>query len=182
MSDNTHATAYPPTANLVLTGFMGTGKTTIGRQLAARLDRRFLDMDDLIEQRAGMSIREIFAVQGENAFRQRERTLCRQLAHEQALVIATGGGTLVDTLNREILGENGVIICLDTDPVVLLERLKDDMTRPLLHAADPAARLAELLAARRDAYAALPHHIDTTHLSPEQVVEAILTLWQQLSP
>jgi shikimate kinase len=169
-------------SNIIITGFMGTGKTTIGRLVAAQLGRAFVDMDVEIENRAGMTIREIFAIQGENAFRQRERMLCRELADSQELVIATGGGTLLDALNRQMLTENGVIICLSAAPDVLLERLKDDMTRPLLQTPDPATRLRELLAARAEAYALLPHHVDTTLLSPEETAEAILDLWHNQSP
>lgn len=168
--------------NIVITGFMGTGKTTVGERVAARLDRPFIDMDVEIEYRAGMTIREIFDTQGENAFRQRERVLCRELAAERALVIATGGGTLLDPANRRLLMESGLVVCLSAAPDVLLERLKNDMTRPLLQAPDPTIRLRELLEARAEAYAALPHHLDTTHRSPEQVVEAVLELWRTSFP
>ncbi len=164
--------------NLVLTGFMGTGKSTIGRMIAARLNRPFVDMDVEIERRAGQSIPEIFATRGEEAFRQMERDLCRELAGQRGLVIATGGGALVDPTNRERMIASGIVICLQASPEGLLARLRAEAsTRPLLHSDDPAARIRELLAARAEAYDALPYHIDTTDLSPEDVMEAVLTLW-----
>ncbi|GAB4571311.1 MAG: shikimate kinase [Anaerolineae bacterium] len=163
--------------NLILTGFMGTGKSTVGRLAAARLGLPFIDMDAEIEHRAGMPITAIFATQGEAAFRHMERELARELAAHDNTVIATGGGALIDPVNRELLEANGLIICLSAAPVVLAERLAASADRPLLQHPDPARRIAELLAARASAYASLPHHIDTTDLSPEQITEAIITLW-----
>lgn len=182
MEAHPNPNSQPASPNLVLTGFMGTGKSTVGRLLAARMERPFVDMDEEIELRAGLSIREIFATQGENAFRQRERSLCRQLAQTEGLVIATGGGTLVDDYNRRLMAEAGLIVCLNTEPEVLLERLKNDMTRPLLQAPDPELRLRELLAARAEAYAALPHHVDNTYLSTDETVEAVIQIWHSQTP
>lgn len=167
-------------ANLILTGFMGTGKTTIGRMLAERLNHPFVDMDAAIEQRAGQSIPEIFATQGETGFRQLESEVCQELAAQDGLVIATGGGALVDVNNRDTMAANGVIICLTASPEQLIERMKDT-DRPLLQVHDPAQRIRQLLQTRAAAYAALPHHVDTSHLTPEQVMEAILKLWHTQS-
>ncbi len=164
--------------NLVLTGFMGTGKTTAGRLVAERLGRPFVDMDALIEQRARQSIPAIFATQGEAAFRSMERDLCRELAAQDGLVIATGGGALLDPVSRALMIASGLVICLEASPDVLLARLQAKADRPLLHGAALPERIPALLAARREAYAALPYHLDTSTLTPVETMEAILALWQ----
>ncbi len=168
--------------NLVLTGFMGTGKSTVGRQVAARLERPFVDMDAVIETRAGQPIAAIFAAQGEAVFRQLERALCLELAAQDGLVIATGGGALIPPESRAAMLRSGLVICLTATPEALLARLANEADRPLLAAADPQARLRELLAARAAAYAALPFQLDTSTLTPDQVTEAVLTLWQTHIP
>jgi len=164
--------------NLVLTGFMGTGKTTAGRLVAGRLGWPFVDMDALIEQRAGQTIPAIFATQGEAAFRRLERDLCRELAAQDGLVIATGGGALLDPASRALMIGSGLVICLEASPAVLLARLQAEAGRPLLRGALLPERILSLLAARREAYAALPHHLDTSALTPAETAEAILALWQ----
>ncbi|MBN1966226.1 MAG: shikimate kinase [Anaerolineae bacterium] len=165
--------------NLVLTGFMGTGKSTVGRLVAEALERPFVDMDAVIEQRAGRTIPRIFAEQGEAAFRRVERALCRELAARGGQVIATGGGALVDDENRALLIASGLVICLTAAPEALIARLQEESDRPLLAVPDPVARLRELLAVRAEAYAALPYHVETTDLTPSQVAEKVLALWQQ---
>ena len=169
--------------NLVLTGFMGTGKSTIGRLVAARLSRPFIDMDEAIEQQAGQTIPEIFNSQGEAAFRRLESQVCAELAARDGLVIATGGGALVNPTNRALMEQSGLIICLTATSEALLERLAGNGNRPLLNKPNPAQEIARLLAARAAAYAVLPHHVDTTALDPEQVTEMIINLWHtQTSP
>src|SRR5947208_6951434 len=98
--------------NIVLTGFMGTGKTAVGRYLAADLHAPFIDLDTVIAKKAGASIKEIFATQGENAFRALECQTIAEIAHQDKTVIATGGGALSDSKNRELLESNGVLVCL----------------------------------------------------------------------
>lgn len=167
--------------NLILTGFMGTGKTTVGRLVAEQLGRPFVDMDALIEQRAGQSIPAIFAAQGEATFRRMERELCHELAALDGLVIATGGGALIDPVNRALMTGSGVVICLEASPEVLLARLQAQQDRPLLDGPTLSERIAALLEARRAAYAALPYHLDTSALTPRQTMEEILALWQKLT-
>ncbi len=172
---STSAASAPP--NLVLTGFMGTGKTTVGRAVAARLGRPFVDMDEVIAQRAGMGIAAIFARQGEPAFRAMEAELVRELAGQRGLVIATGGGALVETANRETLCRTGLVICLTASVDTILARVGAGEERPLLaDAADPRARITALLARRAAAYAEIPYTVDTTNRSLSQVVEAVLHL------
>ena len=105
-----------PEPNIILTGFMGTGKTAVGREVAARTGHPFVDLDDLIVRRAGKSIPEIFAQDGEPAFRALEAAVCGEMAAPAGLVIATGGGAVVDPANREALAAGGTVICLEADP------------------------------------------------------------------
>lgn len=162
--------------NIVLTGFMGTGKSVVGREVARRLGRAFVDMDEVIAQRAGMSIPDIFRQYGEEAFRRYERALCEELSKQEGLVIATGGGALVDPHNRELLAASGYLICLDCEVDELFRRLEGDDSRPMLWNENPRQRLIELYRARRLAYAEIPYHLDTTARSLEEIVDEVLQL------
>ena len=130
--------------NLVLTGFMGTGKTTVGRRVAEALNAAFLDVDATIEKETGHSVRHIFEIHGEAHFRALERDTIARLAAWDHAVISTGGGALLHPENRAALKKNGYLICLTARTGTLLERLKDDMTRPLLAGEDPAGRIERL--------------------------------------
>lgn len=158
--------------SIVLTGFMGVGKTTVGMLAAHRLGRPFVDTDDVIAQRQGRSVRRIFAEDGEAAFRALERALAAELSEYRGLVIATGGGMLVDPVNREHLARTGVLICLDASPDTIAERLENADDRPL------ASRWRALLEARQEAYAAITHHVRTDSKPPEQIVDEVIALWQ----
>lgn len=164
--------------NLILTGFMGTGKSTVGRRVAEQLGRPFVDMDELIAARAGMSIPEIFARMGEPAFRQMEAEVCQELAGQFGLVIATGGGALVNPANRQVMEASGRVVCLWASPEEVIERLAGDHGRPLLNAPDPLAEARRILEGRRTAYSALTWHVDTTGRPIEAVVEAVLRIWR----
>ncbi|MCL4301752.1 MAG: shikimate kinase [Anaerolineae bacterium] len=161
--------------NIILTGFMGTGKSTVGRLVAAELGREFVDMDTLIEQREGRPIRQIFAESGEAYFRRLEAGLCRELAQQEGLVIATGGGALVVEVNLRVMESSGLVICLDCDPAVLWQRIGQSEDRPMLAARDETrfARLAALLEQRAAAYGRIKHHLDVTHLSPAEAARRI---------
>ena len=162
--------------NIILTGFMGTGKTTVGQILAARLGYAFVDTDVLIEARTGRSIPTIFAEDGEAAFRQLEREVAAELASRQGLVIATGGRLMLDPVNAAVLGATGRIFCLTATPELILARvLADDkaIERPLLQGSDPAARIRQLLAERAPLYAQFAQ-VDTTGLAAEEVSADIL--------
>jgi 3-dehydroquinate synthase len=128
--------------NLVITGFMGSGKTAVGRQVARQLGRPFADMDAEIEARAGKSVARIFAEDGEAAFRQMEAALCRELAAQEGLVIATGGGALIDAGNQTAMLESGMVVCLICTAEEILRRVHGggDGERPLLAVADPQPR------------------------------------------
>ena len=164
--------------NVVLTGFMGTGKSTVGRLLAERLGRPFVDVDAQIVERAGCTIPEIFAKRGEAGFRTLEGEVCRDVGGRGGLVIATGGGALLDEDVREAMEETGTIVCLTCDVDEILRRLGGVLNRPLLDRSfgDPRLRIERLLTERAEGYAALPHHVDTMGCAPDEVVEAIVGL------
>ncbi len=166
-------------ANLVLTGFMGTGKSTVGPLAAARLGMQFVDMDPLIEARAGLSVAEIFAAHGEAAFREMETALCHELAQAGGMVIATGGGALLNPVNRALLESTGLIVCLTCDVETIMARVGTATDRPLLGAEDRAGRVRSLLERRAPIYATLPARVDTTGLTPEEVTEKVVALWRE---
>jgi len=162
--------------NIILTGFMGTGKSTIGRALAARLGAAFIDTDQLIEQRNNCLIADIFARQGEKAFRQMEAELAPELAERRDLVIATGGGFFTNPENIRVLRQSGRIVCLTATPEEILKRVKKQgQTRPLLQHPDPLAQIDQLLREREPVYRLFPQ-ISTCGQTVEQVVDALINL------
>ncbi len=163
-------------SNVTLTGFMGTGKTTIGREVARRLGRPFVDMDTEVEARAGKSIPSVFAEDGEAAFRQMETDLCEELSSQQGLVIATGGGALVNPANRVKMMRSGTVVCLTCDVDEIVRRLNggDDSERPLPRVPATRAEIDRLLGIRYGAYAAIPWWVDTTECSVPDVIERVI--------
>lgn len=140
--------------NVILIGFMGSGKTSVGLKLSYRLRMPVEDTDKMIERREGRSISEIFAEEGEEAFRQKETALLRELTErKQKVIYSVGGGTPVRPENREILKKLGTVVYLRIRPETVYERLKDDTTRPLLQCENPLQRIRELMESRKDAYA-----------------------------
>ena len=165
--------------NIIFVGFMGTGKSLVARRLAKRLGRRFVDTDACIEREADMSIAQIFATEGEAAFRQRERQAIARACQEKGMVIATGGGAIIDRENARIMKASGPVICLTARPEVILQRVRGDTTRPLLQGPNPLEKIQRLLADRAEAYARADITIDTSSLGPDAVVEAALTALTQ---
>ena len=163
--------------NLILTGFMGTGKSAVGQLVAERLGRDFMDTDRLIETRTGRSIPDLFAQEGEAHFRALEAEVCRELSARRGLVIATGGWTLGTPANRAALEASGLVVCLSAEVPALLQRLGAPEGRPKLQ--DPAwqARLVSLLTERQATYLSFPLRVDTTRRSVAQTAEAVLALW-----
>jgi len=167
--------------NITLIGFMGTGKTAVGKRLAKRLGWRFVDVDQLIEETTRKPIAQIFAEHGEPVFRRLERRFIRHAVQERHQVIATGGGAILDPQNRSRLRASGPVICLTAKPKTILARVGRRLAaRPLLsRAADPLARIRALMQERAGVYAKADWALDTTDLSVEEVVER---LWEKLSP
>lgn len=161
-------------SRVVLTGFMGTGKTTVGRLLADRLGWRFVDTDAVIESRHG-AIPDIFATRGEAAFRSFERDVAAELAREHDLVIATGGRLMLDPDNAAALEAGGRVFCLTAQPQEILRRVagEDGSERPLLAVVDRRNRIIDLLAERSAGYARF-EQIRTDDRPPEEVVDEIL--------
>ena len=162
--------------NIVITGFMGTGKTTVGKQVAEQLGRPFVDTDDAIVQQAGKPIAQIFAEDGEAAFRHYERRVCRFYAGQGGYVIATGGGMLVDPDNLNVMQASGLVICLMASKAVIKSRLQHETGRPLFN-----NDWESLYNQRLDAYAAIPHQIDTSDLASDDVTKKVIALWERES-
>ncbi|MBU1236928.1 MAG: shikimate kinase [Gammaproteobacteria bacterium] len=153
---------------------MGTGKTTVGRQLAKRLQRRFLDSDHEIEARTGVRIPVIFEIEGEEGFRKRESQVLAKLTGMSDLVLATGGGAVLAEENRRCMRDSGVVIYLHSPPEVLYERTRYDRNRPLLQVADPLGALRNLYELRDPLYRAVAHLvIDSTNGPSAQLAERI---------
>jgi len=165
---------------LILTGFMATGKSEVGRRLARRLDRPFVDVDGLVEAAAGRSVKEIFAADGEAAFRALERDAVARACDVAGAVIATGGGTLLDPENQRRLAAAGPIVCLSASPEEILRRVGDASSRPLLGNGtgpeDRLSRIRTLLRERASAYAVATHQVDTSGLTPDEVVARVQAL------
>lgn len=159
--------------NIILYGPPGSGKTTVGYELAAQLGRPFIDADVLIAERVGRTIPEIFAEQGEAGFRRIEAKICAELGAKNNLVIAPGGGALLSEANRRVLEQGGVVFCLRADAEVLLARLSAAGDRPLLAGHNPAEKLNGLLAARQALYDSFPEQISTADKTPAQVAQTI---------
>ncbi|MFP5487463.1 MAG: shikimate kinase, partial [Acidimicrobiia bacterium] len=155
--------------NIVLTGFMATGKTTVGRVLAERLGYELVDTDAVIEERHG-PIPQIFAEYGEDEFRRLEREVAAELAQRDGLVISTGGRMLLDPVNAEVLGATGDIVCLTATVDTIVERLDavGADSRPLLAGHDLRERVTELLGERADGYAAFTQ-VATDGLTPTEI-------------
>ncbi len=166
--------ADDPHPNVVLTGFMGTGKTTVGRLLATRLGRRFVDTDDLIEDRYG-PIPAIFETAGEAEFREIERRVAEELSEQTDLVVSTGGRLMLDEQNRGTLGGTGRVFCLAASAEAIAARVIRDgrSDRPLLAGPNPRARIDELLAERLPLYEEF-EQVDTTSKAVAQIVEEIV--------
>lgn len=167
--------------NIVLIGFMGTGKTTVGKRLAGRLGWQFVDTDREIERVTGKTIPQIFAQDGEVRFRSEERLVIQKLSRREGLVIATGGGAVLDPENVADLKRNGVLICLAADPEIIYQRVKGKKHRPLLNKkGDLQEQIRTLLTARAPFYAVADFTIDTGNISSGEVVNKIINYLDSL--
>ena len=169
------------TKNIVLVGFMGTGKSAVGRLLAKRLDQPFVDLDERISRQAGRTLPEIFQSEGEPAFRKREREAVRWASGLKGHVIATGGGVMLDGSNVRDLKRFGWLVCLMARPEVILERTFSSLpSRPLLKGSNPRQKVEELLQLRQLHYAQADVAIDTSDRSIQEVVKEILKRIEEL--
>lgn len=166
--------------NLILCGFMGSGKTTVGRRLAKMLERPFLDIDAYIEEKQGMTITDIFAQQGEEAFRRMEREACAELATQDGLIIGCGGGTVLREENARLLKQNGIILLLDVPLPLLQKRLRYDKKRPLLQKPNRAKVISDLYKERIPLYRAAADHRVRPRKTVYQTAQYIAHTYGQL--
>lgn len=145
--------------SVFLVGLPGSGKSTVGRQLARRLGLQFVDSDHVIEERLGCSIREFFEREGEVAFRDLEQRTVDELSQQPDTVLSTGGGTVLRDANRQMLRSRGWVVYLKSNPAELFRRLRHDKTRPLLQVADPLQKLKDLYQVRDPLYREVAHHV-----------------------
>ena len=163
--------------NLVLVGFMGTGKTTIGQRLAKQTGMPLVDMDSMIETRAGKAISQIFTDDGEAHFRSQERAIVRELAAKSGQIISTGGGVVLNPDNISDYEKNGLVICLLASPETILQRICQDDSRPLL-TGDKQDKIYQILKDRRPLYEAFEHKINTDELEPQAIAAQIIALYE----
>lgn len=165
--------------NIIITGFMGTGKTVVGNEVARRLSRRFHDIDQIMESRTQMSISDIFDRFGEDHFRKMEREVLENLvAANDEVVISTGGGTLLSYDERGLSGSN-VIFCLQARIEVLVRRLNTSVLRPLLRNDESGKSVGALLKKRESQYSGFSNQVDTSDRTPEQVADEILAIFRE---
>ena len=167
--------------NIVLTGFMGTGKSKIGKRLAAELRMGYLDTDELIEKREKDSISAIFRKRGEEYFRCMETKVVKEVALLDNSIISTGGGAVLREENMRMLKKNAFIVCLFASPEVILKRTKGSEERPLLEVDNQKKRIEELLAIRRPYYEKADLKIDTSTLDSKKVVVEIVKFLERKS-
>ena len=171
---NSPGTRWNNRGNIFLVGLMGAGKTTIGKSLANRLDKTFIDSDHEIQKRTGVAIPVIFDIEGEAGFRKRESEMLRELVKLDNIVLATGGGVVLDEANRELLKQCGIVVYLRAAVDDLWRRTRHDKNRPLLQTPDPHAKLGELYT-QRD-----PIYCETAHIIVETGKQSAHSLVQQI--
>lgn len=163
--------------NIVLVGFMGTGKTTLAKQVAARLNWQAVDSDEWIETKEGMSIPDIFAQKGEAYFRQVESEALQTILKGKKQVVATGGGAVLSAHNCDLMLAQAVVIALQADQTVIVDRISHDPNRPLVQG-DAEKRVAALMAERQHAYDFAHMSVDTGKLTLAEATEQIMTYCQ----
>ena len=167
--------------NLYLVGFMGTGKSTVGRRVAEKLGFHFIDVDQAIEEEEGHSITQLFDQKGEEAFRELERNFIESGHPDSNCVVSCGGGLSVPDGMPELLKKKGVAVCLWATPEVIYERTKGNSTRPLLDVTDPLSSIRKLLEQREPRYRATGNLISTVDRGLAAVTDAVLRVYQSQS-
>jgi len=168
--------------NLVLTGFMGTGKSSVGRLVASHLHFDFMDTDEMIESRAGKSIPEIFSQAGEEIFRELEKQLLSELSRVRRTVISTGGGLSANAANLASLKQHALVVCLWASPETIWERVRGQSHRPLLQDPDPLAKIRQLLSAREPFYKQADVLVNTEQRSTKEVAQHVLHQFHLAGP
>ena len=159
--------------NIILVGFMGTGKSVVGKFLAKKLNMDFVELDEMIETKEKMPIKDIFEKKGEPYFRLVEKEIVKEASLRKNIVISAGGGAVIDEENFNNLKSSGIVICLQACPETIIKRTKGLETRPLLNVPDPERKIEELLAKRAPYYKKADHCIDTDNLTIDQIAEKI---------
>ncbi|QAR34280.1 shikimate kinase [Geovibrio thiophilus] len=160
--------------NIYLIGFMGTGKSTVGRLVAQKLGMEFCDTDAMVEEKSGMTISQIFDEMDEDAFRGMETDVLKEITERKNLVVSTGGGIVVTRGNMELMRSAGSLITLMASPEQIFDRIKDDKGRPLLQVANPLDEIKQLIYDRAPFYINTDCIVETTELSPEDAAEEII--------
>ena len=160
--------------NIVLTGFMGTGKTEVGRELARLLAMKLIDIDTEIVKSAKMSINQIFERFGEEKFREIETEMIKKVSREKNVLISTGGGAVLKQVNMDALKRTGTVICLMAMPETILQRTSGNSERPLLKVGNPLEKINELLCFRQPFYEKADMMINTDNKTPLQIAEEII--------
>lgn len=164
------------TGNIYLVGFMGTGKTSVGKELAGRKKWNFADIDELIELEEGRSISDIFAKDGEPYFRKIEKKVLKKVSREKKFIVGCGGGIVMDPDNIKVMKAAGAVICLAAAPAVILKRTCGSGHRPLLNVAQPLKQIELLLKLRAPYYALADKAIDTSKLSVKEAAAKVLRM------
>jgi shikimate kinase len=160
--------------NIVLTGFMGTGKTEVGKELSRLLNMKLIDVDTEIEKSENMTINEIFKQFGESRFREIETEMIRKISQKKNIIISAGGGVVLRQVNMDLFRNNGIIVCLTASPETILSRTSNSDERPLLQVEDPFKRIKELLDFRKPFYEKADIMIDTENKTPLQIAHEII--------
>ena len=160
--------------NIILTGFMGTGKTAVGKELSRLLAMTLIDVDTEVEKSQKMTINEIFKEFGEQRFREIETGMIKTVSENRKVIISTGGGAVLKQENMDILRENGIIVCLTATPDTILQRTSNNSDRPLLQVENPFKKINDLLQARKPYYEKADIMIDTEDKTPLQIAEEII--------
>jgi shikimate kinase len=160
--------------NIFLVGFMGTGKTAVAKEVAGLSELHYIEMDELIEKRESRSISDIFKSDGEAYFRNVEKEILREITLQDNQVVSCGGGVVIDIENINLMKEAGLLICLEAEPAVIFQRIKDEGHRPLLNVNNPQQKIEELLIQRKPFYEKADFTINTTNLNINQVAHEVL--------
>ena len=167
--------------NIVLVGFMGTGKTAVGKEIARALGMQFVNTDDIIEKKAGMPINDIFARKGESYFRQVEREVMMEVSANDYSVIDTGGGAVINELNVKDLKMEGIFFCLNATAEEIFKRVGDETHRPLLNVSDPLGQISYLMKKRIPYYERADYQVDTNGRSVKEIADEIIDIYRKVA-